>query len=143
MPDPIPWLSAWTALCDRQMQVGYAALSSDEKSWISIRALIDSVQNGGAISYFFNSGADMLPDCLRALDELGAVSVRRNLERVMALFPAGVPDTMDERNAVIDSWPDDGRVSARLKDIDAALMPLVAELDRTLDAFLQRSGLFG
>jgi hypothetical protein len=60
--------SKWHALCDKRYGVGgYAALTEDERVWVNIRSLIDSTNGGGIISFFYNSGADTLPDCLKAL----------------------------------------------------------------------------
>ena len=52
--------SGWQSLCLRWERFGNVALSEDEQAWLNLRSLIDSVANGGLISYFYNSGADKL-----------------------------------------------------------------------------------
>ena len=70
-----PWLiDTWQALCEKRYgEPGYLALSDDEKVWLNVRALIDSTNNGGLISFFYNSYADTYQDYLSALDRLGKV----------------------------------------------------------------------
>jgi hypothetical protein len=102
--------------------------------------LIDATENGGAISYFYNSGADTLDECLEDLRMLKADSVRAQVERVAALFPGGVPVGIDARNAVIDSWSD-GEFDSLLEEVDDELMPLMPSLEEQLSAHLKRIGL--
>ncbi len=117
--------SSWQALCARWDQSGYAALSEDERVWFNLRSLIDSVENGGLISYFYNSGADTFEDCRTALRRLNALKILTHVDRVAGLFGADVPRTVDEHNVVIDSWPHDDAHRTLLDEVDAELMPLV------------------
>ena len=104
--------------------------------------MIYSTKNGGLISYFYNSGADTLTDCLEDLKVLEATEVLAQVKRVCGLFPAGVPTDLDARNEVINSWPDgDDAIEALLQDVDDALMPLMKDLERRLDEHLRRNGL--
>jgi hypothetical protein len=128
-------LRRWHALCHRWKESGYDSLASAEQTWMNVRALIDSIRNGGAISYFYNSGADNLSDCLTDLDRLGADDVKALVEEVCSLFPKPVPRGIEERNAIIDSWPDHS-VDVTLERVDDALMPKMSGLEAKLDAFL-------
>jgi hypothetical protein len=130
----------WRALCDRWKNAGYSSLSDGERVWLNVRRLIDSVENGGLISYFFNSPADTLSDCRHALRQLGADDVLLRVERVAALFGEQVPPTVAKRNEVIDSWPDDEAYDQLLEQIDDELMPMMSELESKLDAFLVQAG---
>jgi hypothetical protein len=130
----------WSDLCDRWGSQGYDSLSRQEKTWLNIRALIDSIENGGAISYFYNSGADTLADCIEDLRIIGADSVRAQIERVAKLFPGGVPAKIDARNAIIDSWPD-GEHDSLLEEVDDELMPLMSSLEEKLTTYRERNGL--
>jgi proteic killer suppression protein len=108
----------WQDLCRRWSDEGYASLSRTEQTWLNIRALIDSTQNGGLISYFYNSGAGTLSDCLEDLKVLEATAVSAQVERVCELFPGGVPTELEARNEIINSWPDgDEMIEALLYDI--------------------------
>jgi len=66
---------AWQALCLSSERFGYASLSDHERVWLNLGSLIDSVENGGLISYFYNSDADRLADCQSALRLVDAGSV--------------------------------------------------------------------
>jgi hypothetical protein len=131
----------WQGLCGRLDDVGYAALSDDERTWLNVRWLIDSIENGGLISYFYNSGADTFLDCRATLDRLGAQTVIAHVDRVAGLFGPEVPLTLEKRNAVIDSWPNDGVRDRILEEVDKQVMPLMHELDDKLKAFLAQTRL--
>jgi len=127
----------WNSLCDRWAASGYGALSAEDRVWLNIRSLIDSIENGGLISFFYNSGADTLPDCLAALRRLGAFAVAREVERVADLFPKGVPSSIDERNSIISAWPDAGPHDDLVAQVDEVVMPLMSDLEARLSAFLK------
>ena|GEM_PF-3418928 len=131
----------WKALCDRRKSLGYSALSDGDRVWLNVRWLIDSVENGGLISYFYNSAADTFADCHRALLELSAHDVLLRVECVAALFGAEVPATVVARAEVIDAWPDDVGRDQLLEQIDEELMPMMSELEDQLRTFLIRVGL--
>jgi hypothetical protein len=137
------WITEWRALCDKTYGPGgYPALTDDEKVWLNIRALIDSTNNGGLISFFYNSYADNLPDCLRALNVLRAGDVRLQVERVCALFGDHVPSDGDARNRIISSWADSNKpTDALLTKVDNYLYDRFPDLENRLDAFLRSAGL--
>jgi hypothetical protein len=124
----------WTRVCDKFANGGFESLSHSEQIWVSIRELIDSIENGGLVSYFYNSGADRLETCLSSLDELDASSVRQLLLRECALFGQKVPSTVEARNASIESW--DSRIDDELEEIDESIMPLTDELENKLHRYL-------
>lgn len=136
------WMRGWEALCDKYAARGYDSLSPDERLWINIRGLIDATENGGLISFFYNSGADTFPDCLAALDQLAASDVKAQVTRVTALFPEGVPETIEGRNEVINSWNDENEeTDMLLEDVDHNLCELFEELELKLERFLRSRGL--
>ena len=135
--------NGWQALCRRWERFGYASLSDAERTWLNCRLLIDSVENGGLISYFYNSGADTLADCLTALRRLDAAAVLACVERVAVLFGPEVPPAVEERNRIINTWPDGDPRDTLLEETDRELMPLVRDLDAKLEAFVARHVLPG
>lgn len=135
------WDSQWQALCDKWDREGYESLTPDEKTWLNIRSLIDSTNNGGLVSYFYNSGADTLNDCLEALTALEAEDVRGLVERLASLFPGNVPTSIDERNAIISSWDGDSRIEGMLEQIDDELFPKLDAVEEKLESFIRRSRL--
>ncbi len=135
-------LQKWYAVCDKLRGEGYLHLTPAEQIWLDIRSLIDSTENGGLISYFYNSGANRLNECLIALNLLGTDVVRAQVDRVSALFPAGVPPTVDGRNEVINSWSDDDRsIDELLEDVDNIMYSQIEQLEEKLTQFLIDNGL--
>lgn len=134
--------SRWRDVCARWAGgAGYGSLSSTERIWLNTRSLIDSIENGGLISYFYNSGADTLIDCLDALKRLGANDVSKQVLRLCARFPGGVPKTVDARNEVINSWSDDDcEIDETLDEIDECLMPMMSDLEARLTNLLRDAG---
>jgi len=137
------WSSQWHALCGRCFGAqGYATLSRAEKAWINVRALIDSTNNGGLISFFYNSPADTLADALDALTMLDLTDARLKVERVCALFGAYVPATVELRNEVIASWPDYDEARERvLDDVDTFLYLHMDMIEQQLEDFIRAEGL--
>ncbi|SRR5579884_1346282 len=139
------WYPRWRTLCDRLAKNGYSSLSGVERVWVNVRALIDSTNNGGLISFFYNSYADTLPDCLEALETLGASDVHAQVQRVCKLFGKSVPLNTKERNEVINSWPDRGSsaqaLDELLNEIDQFLYERFDDLEARLEAFLARAGI--
>jgi hypothetical protein len=134
----------WYALCDKLNNSGYDSLTPDERIWLDLRALIDFTNNGGLISYFYNSGADNYSQCLEALRRLEAVELLTELKRIGALFPGGVPTDIDTRNEIINSWensPSAKVIDATLEDVHDRVQPLVDDLEKTLEQFVRRQGL--
>jgi hypothetical protein len=118
-------------------------LTEPERVWVNTRALIDSVENGGAISYFYNSPADHLNDCMSALAQLELHGIAAALARVCAMFPGGVPAALEGRNAIIDAWPQDeagDERDARLSAIDHQIEALIPDAEARLQAFLVAEG---
>src|SRR5262245_25085744 len=128
--------SRWHDVCRRLATDGYASLSRDERTWVNVRMLIDAIEDGGVISYFYNIGADTIGDCLDDLRALGADDVRGQVERVCAPFPRGVPTDLETRNAVIDSWTDadeEEPIDEMLEEIDDVLLPMMSDLEERLE----------
>lgn len=137
-----PAFQKWQDLCDKVRDQGFSHLTPAEQVWVDIRTLIDATNDGGLISYFYNSGADRLNECLSALNLLGAEVVRVQLERVSALFPGGVPQTVSGRNEVINSWDDDDEsIDLLLEDVDNIMFSQIEELEEKLAHFLADNGL--
>lgn len=135
------WQAKWDQLCNRLNADGYSTFSDAEKVWINTRSLIDFVNNGGTISYFYNSGADNWIDCRLALDALNAPDVRLLVEQVAALFGEKVPGNIEARNAIIESWDADDARNAMLEDVDRKLFGRFDALEAALNMFLVEHGL--
>jgi hypothetical protein len=133
---------AWTNLCDSYARNGYDALSNEYRLWLNVRSLIDSAENGALISYYFNSGADHLADCMTALRALGATSALEAIEDMNRRFPDGlVPTDIDARNAIISSWADTEKVESALAAIDRRFAESLPDLEQRLLDYLKRIGI--
>jgi hypothetical protein len=125
----------WRTVCDKAASGDFESLSHEEKVWFCTRELIDSTENGGLISYFYNTGADRLDYCIRALDDLNAKAVREQVLKQCQMFGADVPPTLHERNTIIRSW--NRSVDSKIDEINTAILPLLADLDEKLNRFLK------
>jgi hypothetical protein len=131
----------WEAVCDKWSEQGYDALTEPEQVWISTRAFIDGVNDGGLVSYFFNYYADYYDDTTFALGELEAFEALDILESFAAFFGDDVPYDIDERNKIIDSWEEGGPEKKASESVDAVLIPLLDPLEKQLNAYLIEHGL--
>lgn len=131
----------WRDVCNRHWTLGRETLSGPERVWVDVRMLIDSIENGGLISYFYNSGADDLASCRDALIEIDASDVLLLVDRVADLFGDPVPRTVDARNQLMASWPETGPHDVLLTAVDDTLMPMMPLLERRLRHFLCSVGL--
>ena len=141
MPDLFQYDSQWRRLVNKTVASGYDSLSPEEKVWFNIQVLIQAVDNGGLISYYYNSGADMLGDCFKALEDLGDETMSHLILQVNDLFPDGVPTNIEARNQVIDSWPDDGSVDKFLDPIEKKSSVEARRLEQLLVRYIEAHGL--
>lgn len=58
--------SKWTNLIDKAMK-NYNSLTKNERIWFNLRVLIDSFNDGGLISYYYNSGAENVYETIEDL----------------------------------------------------------------------------
>jgi hypothetical protein len=132
------WKQSWFQLCDKHDEKGYESLSADERIWFNVRGLIDAIENGGLISFYYNHGTDDLDDTMEDLQKIDAIEVINMLEEVNELFPNGKPSKdIDERNEVIDSW--DGKYEELLESLDERFYDQLQEtLELKLDKVIQR-----
>ncbi len=129
---------AWEELCDSLDTKGYKHLSPDQRIWMNVRVLIDAVNDGGLISFYYNSGADHLKEALADLHTIGAPNIIDLLEQINALFPDRKPSSdIDERNDVISSWHDDEH-DQLLEQLDEKFDALEAKLEAKLQPIIKR-----
>lgn len=133
------WEQRWNQLYDKCYKKGYESLSSDERIWFNVRGVIDAINNGGTISYYYNHGADDLDDTLEDLQKIDAIDVVNLLQKMNKLFPNGTPSkNIDERNEVIGSW-EDGQYDDLLESLDERFYDALEEaLEIKLDKVVKR-----
>ncbi|MCD1261361.1 DUF4375 domain-containing protein [Paenibacillus athensensis] len=131
MEDTI-WMPTWQKLVNKLDELGYDQLTENERIWVNIRDLIDSFNDGGLISYYYNHGADYLEDMMDNLKELGAANILELVVKLNQLFPNGVPPKdIDARNDIISSWEDES-IDELLEELDSEFDELVGELEARL-----------
>lgn len=131
----------WIRLVDKAIRDGYQSLSTTERVWFNAQSFLQAIYDGGLISYYYNSSADTLADCLVDLRALGAHAMERLLDQVNGLFPGGVPGNIGDRNEVINSWTDDGSVDKFLDPIEEEATSEARRLETRLTAFIEEQGL--
>ena len=64
-------VNCWVFIANKGYK-DYHSLSASERVWYNMRVPIDSVNNGGLVSYYYNSGADNIYDTLEILKKFKA-----------------------------------------------------------------------
>ena len=128
----------WRQLCDKWINDGYESLSEPEEVWLNTRSLIDSVNNGGLVSFFYNSNAELYDETVYALGEIGGFEVQELLESYGKQFGEEVPYDIDERNEIINSWKDDGPAAQVREKIEKEILAMMDPLDEQLTSYLKQ-----
>lgn len=131
------YLDKWRELVTRVERHGREEATPNELIWFDLQILIQAINNGGLISYYYNSGADDLPTCLASLYKLELNECASLLLKVNKLFPHGVPKAVEGRNKVIKSWPDDNSIDQYLDSIEMQASVEVTTVEKRLLSFLQ------
>ncbi|WP_197531508.1 DMP19 family protein [Posidoniimonas corsicana] len=130
----------WYDVCDKWSSEGYDSLSAPQQVWVNTRGFIDAVDNGGLVSFFYNSQADRYEDTVFALADLEAAEALDVLETFGAFFGDEVPDDMVERNEIINSWASDSPQSRACESVDTILRPYIEPLEQKLEAYVIEQG---
>lgn len=126
----------WARLVEKGF-ANYKSLSADERIWFNIQSLIGAVDNGGLISYYYNSDADHVRETMVDLRYIDAVVVADLLEQINNLFPNSQPSTdIDQRNEVIDAWADNA-YDDLFDELDQRFYALEDELEIKLVRHIQ------
>lgn len=138
--DYLDWKDSWENLVTKCENEGYDKLTSDERVWYNIRSLIDAVDNGGVISFYYNYGANYLNETLEDLKKIEAQEVIGLVEQVNGLFPNSMPPRdIDDRNSIINSWDDEGKdLDALFESVDNRFYELEEELELKLESIVRQ-----
>jgi hypothetical protein len=125
----------WHIICDKAF-VDYSKLSSAERTWFNVQCLINVVNNGGIISFYYNNGADYYQETIDDLKKLEQIKIIDLLERSARIFPKNiVPKTIDERNNVISNLPG-GKFDKEFGKLDEIFFKNTDELEQSLIDYL-------
>lgn len=142
MVDLFDYQGKWEKLVDKAISSDYESLSANEKVWLNVQYLTDSIRNGGLISYYYNSPADTLEDCQKALDVLGVANMKYLIEQMNRLFPGGVPKDITARNQIINTWPEeDEKLETFLEEIEKVASAEAETVEAKLVEFIQQTGI--
>ena len=125
----------WKELVDKAFS-NYSSLSREERTWFNIQSLISSVDDGGLISHYYNSGADHNLETIEDLDLLGFSNVSKLLKTINKYFPNAEPsNNIDERNIVIENWNDE--YDKKFSEYDKIFFENEDNLEKTLIKFIE------
>lgn len=130
----------WVKIVDKGLG-DFDSLTSDERVWFNIETLIAQVDNGGLISFYYNSYAERVMETIDDLKKLGFADIADLLIQINKLFPGGQPSAdIDERNDVISNWPD-GKYDSLLDSLEKTFYSREKELEQKLIQHIQTCGL--
>lgn len=133
------WKDHWKKLFGKLEIEGYNNLTPDERTWYNVRGVIDSIGNGGIISFYYNHGADNLDDTIEDLHKLNASNIVELLKKVNQLFPIGKPSkNIDERNEVINLLNEELEFVELIETLDDKFYVLENELEHKLEEVVRR-----
>lgn len=128
----------WEKLVQKADDVGLEGLTEVERIWYTIRVLIDSVDDGGIISFYYNNGAEYLRETMEDLRKIEADMIIKILEEVNILFPEGyISKDIDQRNDVISSWEDE-KIHELLESLDDRFYELNEYLEKKLEHYINQ-----
>ena len=134
--DLLDFQDDWVKLVDKGF-ADYNSLTSDERIWYNIQALIGSVCNGGLVSFYYNSYAEYVNETIEDLYRIGFSDIADLLIQVNNFFPNGRPSKDGaERNKMIESW-EEGKYDSLLDGLDIIFFKRSDELEEKLVQFIE------
>jgi hypothetical protein len=127
----------WCKVVDKAMK-NYQSLSRIERVWYNSRAVIDATNNGGLISYYYNSGAENVYDAIEDIELLGKdriVEIIKEFNKTLFL-ELKVPTDIYERNKFIENLTENA--DDKLQDLESELALLIDDLENQLNIFLTK-----
>jgi hypothetical protein len=119
----------------------YDSLTFPERIWFNIRGIIDSTNNGGLISYYYNSGAENVYDAIDGLKSIGFENIADIIQKYNKILFKGsiVPKDLEERNGFINEL--DEQTDDLLQILEIDLTKAIDELEKQLEIYLKQEKL--
>ena len=131
---------SWERLVEKVTDQGISSLSKEEKVWFTVDLLIADIENGGLLSFFYNSDGDYLPETLESLEILEQFDILASINKLIGYFPNNqVPVDIEGRNDVIREWSDE--TAEEIKKICDVVQDLTGKMEETLYDYLETSKL--
>lgn len=118
----IDYQDEWDVLCSRAQDL--SDFTENERIWYFAQCLIDAVENGGLVSFFYNNTADYYAETVDALEKLSAEEIKEILFTIADLFPKKVSElNLAQRNEIINEWENEkhtleGDIEAHSKEME-------------------------
>lgn len=97
---------SWIKIVDKGLG-DFDSLTPEERIWFTVETLILQANNGGLISFYYNSYGERVHETIQDLETIGFADIANTLKEINKLFPNEEPSQdVDERNLAISSWPD-------------------------------------
>jgi hypothetical protein len=125
----------WCKVVEKAMN-DYNSLSRIERVWFNSRSVIDATNNGGLISYYYNSGAENVYDAIEDIELLGKeriVEIIKEFNRIIFL-ELKVPTDINERNKYIENLTENA--DDKLQDLESEITLQIDDLENRLNVFL-------
>ncbi len=127
----VDFQNSWEKLVEKGYK-DYLSLTSDERIWYNIQSLIGSLDNGGLISFYYNSYGERVYETIEDLKFLGFQDIANILIEINKLFPNENPSIdINERNIDISNWPN-GKYELVLDNLDKLFYSKEEQLEQQL-----------
>jgi len=129
--------SKWANLVDKAMK-NYKSLTKNERIWFNLRVLIDSFNDGGLISYYYNSGAENVYETIEDLQILGLeklVTIIKKYNETL-FHDKKVPKDINERNEFVSKL--DEKTDSILQDLESDFQDQLETLEKRLETFINK-----
>ena len=129
--------SKWANLVDKAMK-NYKSLTKNERIWFNQRVLIDSFNDGGLISYYYNSGAENVYETIEDLQILGLeklVTIIKKYNETL-FHDKKVPKDINERNEFVSKL--DEKTDSILQDLESDFQDQLETLEKRLETFINK-----
>lgn len=125
----------WSEIVDKAIG-DYKSLTENEKTWFNIRVLLDAFNNGGLISYYYNSGAENVYDAIEAFEKLGMSEIAVIIKKYNNLLcpNSSVPKDIDERNEYVNNL--DEETDSLMVDLESDFQNQIDSIETKLKIFL-------
>jgi hypothetical protein len=127
----------WTNIANKAIN-NYYSLNYSERIWFNCQVIIDSTQNGGLISYYYNSGAENVYDAIDDIKSLGFENIAGIIQKYNLILFKGleVPTDIYKRNEYINSL--DESTDELLQSLETELTKLLQDFKIGLETFLRK-----
>lgn len=124
---------------DRLRQVGFDALTEQEKTLAAVWSIEAKVDNEGFEHFFAHSLGDLAFHAPQALTTIGALNMAALAAKANSVFgPGGPPRDGEKRRALVKAFSEQTKKS--LAALDDAFLESPDETDALIEAYLAKAG---